>query len=79
MEARIDSAGRVQLPEQLREDLGLRPGSVVEISAYGLGIAVVPGGPTARVEKGPNGYLVGTGSGTVTDEDVLTLIDAGRR
>lgn len=79
MEAKIDSAGRLLLPKHLRDAFGLEPGSTVDVSAYGAALTIVPGGRTARVEKGPNGYLVGTGTGTITHDDVLALIDAGRR
>ncbi|MCL2317352.1 MAG: AbrB/MazE/SpoVT family DNA-binding domain-containing protein [Actinomycetia bacterium] len=78
MKAVIDSGGRILIPKALRDSLGLLPGSEVDISAYGPGLQVTPGGRTARlVEK--DGYLVATGDTVITDEIMYALIDAGRR
>nr|VDG62428.1 Antitoxin VapB27 [Streptococcus thermophilus] len=79
MEATIDSGGRVLLPKALREALGLEPGSKVDISAYGGGITIIPGGRTAEIVETDDGRLVGRGSSPITNEDVLALIDAGRK
>ncbi|WP_087117229.1 AbrB/MazE/SpoVT family DNA-binding domain-containing protein [Corynebacterium urinipleomorphum] len=78
MEATIDSGGRILLPKALRDSLGLTPGSTVDVSAYGGGISIIPGGRTAEIVETENGRLVGRGSSPVTDEDILALIDAGR-
>lgn len=78
MEAKIDSVGRIVVPKQLRDEIGLKAGTVVDISRYGAGLQVVPAGRTARlVEK--DGVLVATGETTIDDRDVFALIDAGRR
>jgi AbrB family looped-hinge helix DNA binding protein len=79
MKATIDSAGRVLLPKALREALGLTPGSAVDISTYGSGVQVTPGGRTARLERDTDGRLVAVSDTVVTDDDVFALIDAGRR
>lgn len=78
MEATIDSGGRILLPKALRDSLGLTPGSTVDVSAYGGGISIIPGGRTAEIVETEDGRLVGRGSSPVTDEDILALIDAGR-
>lgn len=78
MEATIDSGGRILLPKALRDSLGLTPGSTVDVSAYGGGISIIPGGRTAEIVETEDGRLVGRGSSPVTDEDTLALIDAGR-
>ena len=78
METTIDSAGRIVVPKPLRDALGLTPGSVVDISQYGAGLQITPGGRTARlVER--DGVLVATGETEITDEIMFALIDAGRR
>lgn len=78
MEAKVDAAGRVQLPKALREAVGLVPGSVVDVSRYGAGLQLTPGGRTARlVER--DGVLVATSDTIVDDETVFALIDEGRR
>ncbi|AXE37407.1 AbrB/MazE/SpoVT family DNA-binding domain-containing protein [Acidipropionibacterium virtanenii] len=79
METIIDSGGRVVLPKPLRDALGLTPGTTVDISAYGAGLQLIPGGRTARLEREDNGRLVSHGQTEVTDEAMYALIDAGRR
>lgn len=78
MKSTVDSAGRIVVPKALREMLGLRPGSVVEISRYGAGLQMVPAGRTARLVT-ESGVLVATGETAIDDEAVFGLIDAGRR
>ena len=78
MEATIDAAGRIVLPKQLRDRMGLIPGSTVDVSLYGDGIHIAPTGRTARlVEEG--GQLVAVSETPVTDDDVFGLIDSIRR
>ena len=79
MEATIDSGGRLLLPKALREALGLAPGSKVDISRYGTGVQVTPGGRTARMERDADGRLVSRGETQVSDDVMYTLLDAGRR
>jgi AbrB family looped-hinge helix DNA binding protein len=78
METTIDAGGRIVVPKQLRDALGLVPGTVVDVSLYGAGLAVIPGGRTARLVE-EDGVLVAESDEVVTDEDVFRLIDAGRR
>lgn len=78
MEAIIDSVGRVVVPKPLRDALGLRAGSTVDISFYGAGIQLVPTGRTARLVE-EAGVLVATGDTVIDDDVVFGLIDTGRR
>ena len=78
MEAKIDSVGRVLIPKKLRDALGLRAGATVDISWYGGGLQIVPGGRTARLVE-EDGLLVATGTTPITDEIMYGLIDAGRK
>jgi AbrB family looped-hinge helix DNA binding protein len=79
MEATVDSVGRIVIPKALRDALGLRAGTKVDVSFYGAGLQLVPHGRSGArlVEK--NGRLVAVGEGRITDEDVFRLIDEGRR
>lgn len=79
MKATIDSAGRILLPKALRDSLGLAPNSTVDVSPYGAGVQITPGGRTARLERAPDGHLVARSQTVVTDEATFALIDAGRR
>lgn len=78
METTIDAAGRIVVPKPLRDALGLTPGSLVDISRYGSGLQLTPGGRTARLVE-EHGELVLTGDTQLTDETMYALIDAGRR
>ncbi len=79
MEAVIDSVGRIVVPKPLRDALGLTPGTVVDISQYGTGVQITPGGRTARLVRTEDGRLVSRGEEPVTDATVFALLDAGRR
>lgn len=78
MRAVVDAAGRVVVPKPLREAMGLRAGSAVEISRYGAGLQLIPAGRTARLQE-EDGVLVAAGETTIDDEVVFGLIDIGRK
>ncbi|MBA2638949.1 MAG: AbrB/MazE/SpoVT family DNA-binding domain-containing protein [Nocardioidaceae bacterium] len=74
----LDAVGRIVVPKPLRDALGLRAGSTLDVSRYGAGLQVVPTGRTARLVD-EAGALVATGDKTIDDDDVFGLIDTGRR
>ena len=78
MEAVVDAVGRIVVPKPLRDALGLLPGTTVEISRYGAGLQLVPGGRTAQLVE-EDGALVATGETSIDDDTVFALVDAGRR
>lgn len=78
VEVTVDAVGRIVLPKPLRDRLRLTPGTKVDVSEYGDGVHVAPLGRTARLEV-RDGRLVAVAETEVTDDDVLGLIDAGRR
>lgn len=78
MEARVDSGGRIVVPKPMREALGLVPGSIVDITPYGAGLVIIPGGRTARLVE-VDGELVGKPDAVIDDDVVFALIDAGRK
>jgi AbrB family looped-hinge helix DNA binding protein len=78
MRATIGSRGRLVIPKPLREELGLTAGSTVDVTRYGQGLQLTPGGHTARLVE-VDGRLVASSDRVVTDDDVLGLLDRGRR
>lgn len=70
--------GRVVIPKTMRDELGLTPGAEIDISRFGGGVHIQPGSRTATLQQ-EGKYLVVGGEGTLTDEQMFALIDAGRR
>lgn len=79
MEATVDAGGRILLPKQLRDALGISPGTKVDVSWYGNGIQITVGGRTARLAENDSGRLVAESSTVVDDDAMYALIDSGRR
>ncbi len=57
MEITVDRFGRIVLPKQLRDDLGLEPGSVVRAEERGKTIVLVPAGNDSPLRE-EGGVLV---------------------
>jgi AbrB family looped-hinge helix DNA binding protein len=78
MRATIDKAGRLVIPKQLRDEVGLRPGEV-EVSAYGAGLRVEPlAGAESLDERGGRLVIPATGL-QIDDRLVRSLRDAGQK
>jgi AbrB family looped-hinge helix DNA binding protein len=77
MRATIDKAGRLVIPKQLRDHLGLRPGEV-EVTADGAALRVEPLADDSLEER--DGRLVIPACGIeMNDEIVRSLRDALQR
>lgn len=77
MRVTMDKAGRLVVPKELRDHLGLRPGEL-EVHVSGAGLHLEPLAGDGLVER--DGRLVVASSGVpLTDADVRTLRDADRR
>jgi AbrB family looped-hinge helix DNA binding protein len=77
MRATIDKAGRLVIPKQLRDEIGLRPGEV-NVTTYGAGLRVEPLAQESLDER--DGRLVIPAEGVEIDDDLVrSLRDAGRR
>lgn len=75
--ATIDKAGRLVIPKSLRDELGLRPGTV-DIVVDGAGLRVEPIADELLEER--DGRLVIPASGQPLDDaTVRALRDAGQR
>ena len=77
MEAMLDDLGRILIPEQIREDLGIVPGAVLRIEERDAGIFLKPevseAGDPYLVRKG--GVLVFTGQ---AEEDLEAAVKRDR-
>ena len=81
MHATIDAGGRAVVPKEVRDRLGLRPGSRVELVESDGRLEITPATTRVRLQE-DNGVVVAE-----TDEDVPTLtaeqvrdvIEAARR
>ena len=72
MKTAIDSVGRLAIPKRLRDEVGLAPGSQVELSVDGAGLRVEPVSVGGFEREG--GFLVIPASGmTLSAEDVRGL------
>ena len=77
MRTTIDKAGRLVIPKQLRDHLGLRPGEV-EVIADGAGLRVEPiAGDTLEEQDGL--MVIPAGGADINDDVVRMLRDAGQR
>jgi AbrB family looped-hinge helix DNA binding protein len=77
MRTTIDKAGRLVIPKQLRDHVGLRPGEV-EVTAEGTGLRVEPLAAETLDER--DGRLVIPDAGGAIDDDLVrALRDAGQR
>lgn len=77
MRTTIDSAGRLVIPKQLRDLLGLRAGEV-DVVADGTALRVEAVAGDDLEERGGR-LVIPAGGPVVTDEDVRSLRDADRR
>jgi AbrB family looped-hinge helix DNA binding protein len=78
MDVTVDSVGRIVVPKAFRDALGIKAGSTVDVSLYGAGIQLIPVGHTARLVE-VDGRLIARSDTVIDDNDVLGLLDAGRR
>lgn len=77
MRATIDKAGRLVIPKQLRDSLGLRTGEV-EVTADGAALRVEPIAGESLDERDGR-PVIPAGGVEITDEVVRMLRDAGQR
>jgi AbrB family looped-hinge helix DNA binding protein len=78
MRATIDKAGRLVIPKQLRDEVGLRPGEV-EVSAYGAGLRVEPLTGAESLEERDGRLVIPAAGHPIDDGLVRSLRDAGQK
>lgn len=78
MRATIDKAGRLVIPKQLREEVGLRPGEV-DVSAYGTGLRVEPVAGEESLDERDGRLVIPAAGVLIHDNLVRSLRDASQR
>jgi len=78
MRVSIDGAGRVVVPKQLRDELGLTPGTPLEIDVVDGHLELSAPHEAAKVVNGPHGPSIAAKGTPITDEDVRRTLEAVR-
>ncbi len=71
MRGTIDKAGRVVIPKELRDQLGIRAGEI-EINIYGSGVQIEPIADDNLIKEG--NLLVIKASGTPVDDQLISAL-----
>ena len=81
MRVTIDRVGRIVIPKQLRDRVGIGPNSELELTAEDGGLRISPVIEHERVVDAPDGFprLRAVPGRQVTDEDIRTLRDELQR
>ena len=70
MRTTIDKAGRIVIPRQLREQIGLTPGQV-DVHVVGNAIQIAVPEAEAPLREDEHGFLVIDGAGPFVDDEAL--------
>jgi AbrB family looped-hinge helix DNA binding protein len=81
MRATIDRAGRIVVPKVLREELGLTPGTELDLEAVEGRLVLAPQTPAVRLEEGPHGLRLvpEVVAEPLGSDEVRALIERQRR
>jgi AbrB family looped-hinge helix DNA binding protein len=78
MHVTIDRAGRLVVPKQVREQLGITPDSQLEIEVVNGHLELSVPYDRPRVVDGLNGPVVEATGTPITDEEVRRVLEAAR-
>jgi AbrB family looped-hinge helix DNA binding protein len=78
MHVSIDSAGRVVVPKQLRDELGFSPDTPLEIDVVDGHLELSAPHEPAKLITGPHGPSIAATGTPITDEDVRRTLEAVR-
>src|ERR1043165_4126897 len=77
--APIDTAGRIVLPKEVRDELAIKPGDVFRVSTIGGAVTLTPHRAKAGfVRKGKALVFTSPGSATMTVEQVNEVLESSR-
>ena len=81
MKATMDAAGRIVIPKRMREQLGLGPGTELDVSIDGSALRLQPnvGGGRSITETDGWPTLTAVANARIDDESVRELRDSLRR
>ncbi|MHB8520541.1 MAG: AbrB/MazE/SpoVT family DNA-binding domain-containing protein [Limisphaerales bacterium] len=75
----IDSAGRIVLPKNVREELAIKPGDTFKVSVAGSTVLLRPNHePAGLMRKGRALVFCSTGDATLSGGAVRDLVDSER-
>jgi AbrB family looped-hinge helix DNA binding protein len=78
MQVSIDRAGRVVVPKPFRDQLGLVPGTSLEVEAIDGYLELRPQHAPPRVIEGPRGPVLARTGAPIGDDDVREMLEAAR-
>jgi AbrB family looped-hinge helix DNA binding protein len=78
MHVTIDKAGRVVVPKQLRDELGLTPETPLEIEIVDGHLELSTPHEPAKLITGPHGPSIAATGTPITDKDVRATLEAVR-
>ena len=77
MQTSIDKFGRVLVPKELRDGMGLAPGALLELERSGDSLVITPAAQSPLLLR-EGGVLVFTGEFLGHASDICEMIDKGR-
>lgn len=78
MNVSIDGAGRVVVPKPMRDELGLTPGTPLEIEVVDGHLELSAPHEPAKLVDGPHGRSFAATGVPIADEDVRRVLEAVR-
>ena len=72
----MDHAGRIVLPRDVRQELGIKPGDALKVSIHGSSVTLTPTKePAGFVREGQALVFSTSGEGTLSQETVRRILE----
>jgi AbrB family looped-hinge helix DNA binding protein len=78
MRVSLDRAGRIVVPKPLREQLGLEPGTPLDLEVVGGHLELTARRAPPAVVEGPHGPEIAATGNPVSDAEVRRALEAAR-